>query len=122
LRLYFSKEYFYKPLKNRLLPIPKEVTSNLDPLEINYSLKRMGISQSAIARELGVSTGIVSNVVHGRTTSHFVASHIAHLLGLEISQIWPSQYIYKPRKFEGKVSPIKGYRDTKIGSKGGSPT
>ena len=116
------KEYFFKCLKNRLLPITKDVTNNLDPLEINYSLRRIGKSQSAIARELGVSTGIVSNVVHGRTTSHFVASHIAHLLGLEISQIWPSQYIYKPRKFEGKVSPIKGYRDTKIGSKGGSPT
>lgn len=69
----------------------------MNPIEIVYQLRLLGKNQAQIARELGVSGGLVSNVIHGRATAHSVAVYIASLLGREISDIWPHQYTFKPR-------------------------
>lgn len=69
----------------------------LDAVEINYRLRRLGKSQAQIAREVGVSGGVVSNVIHGRITAYAVAKHIASLLELGIEEIWPDRYCFKPR-------------------------
>ena len=70
----------------------------MDAVEINYRLRRLGKTQAQIAREVGVSGGVVSNVIHGRITAYAVAQHIAGLLGLRIEEIWPERYIFKPRQ------------------------
>ncbi len=70
----------------------------MDAIEISYRLKRLGLTQSQIARDLGVRQGVVSNVIHDRATAHGVASHIANLLELEIDELWPGRYCFKPRK------------------------
>ena len=70
----------------------------MDAIEINYRLRRLGKTQAQIAREVGVSGGVVSNVIHGRITAYAVAQHIAGLLGLRIEEIWPERYIFKPRQ------------------------
>ncbi len=70
----------------------------MDAVEINYRLRRLGKTQAQIAREVGVSGGVVSNVIHGRSTAYAVAQHIAGLLGLRIEDIWPERYIFKPRQ------------------------
>lgn len=70
----------------------------MDAVEINYRLRRLGKTQAQIAREVGVSGGVVSNVIHGRITAYAVAQHIAGLLGLRIEDIWPERYIFKPRQ------------------------
>lgn len=70
----------------------------MDALEINYRLRRIGKTQAQIAREVGVSGGVVSNVIHGRITAFAVAQHIAGLLGLRIEDIWPDRYVFKPRQ------------------------
>ena len=70
----------------------------MDAVEINYRLRRLGKTQAQIAREVGVSGGVVSNVIHGRITAYAVAQHIAGLLGLRIEDIWPEQYVFKPRQ------------------------
>ena len=70
----------------------------MDAVEINYRLRRLGKTQAQIAREVGVSGGVVSNVIHGRITAYAVAQHIASLLGLRIEDIWPERYIFKPRQ------------------------
>ena len=70
----------------------------MDAVEINYRLRRLGKTQAQIAREVGVSGGVVSNVIHGRITAYAVAQHIADLLGLRIEDIWPERYIFKPRQ------------------------
>ena len=59
----------------------------MDAVEINYRLRRLGKTQAQIAREVGVSGGVVSNVIHGRITAYAVAQHIAGLLGLRIEDI-----------------------------------
>lgn len=70
----------------------------MDAVEINYRLRRLGKTQTQIAREVGVSGGVVSNVIHGRITAHAVAQHIADLLGMRIEELWPERYIFKPRQ------------------------
>ena len=70
----------------------------MDAVEINYRLRRLGKTQAQIAREVGVSGGVVSNVIHGRITAYAVAQHIAGLLGFRIEELWPERYIFKPRQ------------------------
>ena len=69
----------------------------MDALDISYRLKRLGKTQSEIARDLGVRQGVVSNVIHDRATAHGVASYIAGLLGMRIEELWPDRYCFKPR-------------------------
>jgi len=72
--------------------------SSMEPIEISYRLRCLGKSQTQIARELQVSSGVVGNVIHGRITAHAVASYIAQLLGCTIDDLWPGQYTFKPRR------------------------
>jgi lambda repressor-like predicted transcriptional regulator len=74
----------------------------MDHVEITYRLRRMGKTQADIARELGISPGVVSNVIHGRITSYIVASHIAALICRDITELWPERYVFKPRKIKGR--------------------
>ena len=69
----------------------------MDALDISYRLKRLGKTQSEIARDLGVRQGVVCNVIHDRATAHGVASYIAGLLGMRIEELWPDRYCFKPR-------------------------
>jgi Ner family transcriptional regulator len=69
----------------------------MDALEITYRLKRAGLSQTQIARELGVSASVVGNVIHNRITAFEVANHIAGALGEDINTLWPERYTFKPR-------------------------
>lgn len=69
----------------------------MDAIDIIYRLRRLGKTQSQIARDLGVSGGVVGNVIHDRITAHAVASHIAGLLGCTVADLWPNRYIFKPR-------------------------
>lgn len=74
----------------------------MDAIEINYRLRRLGKTQTDIARELGVQGGVVSNVIHGRITAHAIAQHIALLLGQTVQDIWPDRYVFKPRTSTSK--------------------
>ena len=68
------------------------------PIDIIYQLKLRGITQSQLARDIGVSSGVVSNVINGKITAYAVAQHIAKTLDKEIKDIWPDQYVFVPRK------------------------
>jgi len=65
--------------------------------EISFRLKVQGWTQAALAKKLGVSAGLVNNVVHNRVTSHEIAKHIAMLLEEPMDALWPGRYQYKPR-------------------------
>lgn len=69
----------------------------MDALEIIYQLRRRGFSQARLARDLGVSGGVINNVIHDRVTAHGVATAIAALMGCEVTDIWPERYKFKPR-------------------------
>jgi Ner family transcriptional regulator len=69
----------------------------MDSIDINYKLKKIGITQASLARELGISTGVVNNVIHGKVTAYSIAQHIAKLIGHEVNEVWPNLYVFKPR-------------------------
>ncbi|XZG69049.1 helix-turn-helix domain-containing protein [Chitinibacteraceae bacterium HSL-7] len=76
---------------------PAMTTSPPSAIDISYRLRVVGWTQAALARELGVSAGMVNNVVHNRVTCHRVAEHIATLLQEPMQALWPGRYEYKPR-------------------------
>lgn len=84
----------------------------LSGVEIAYRLRLQGWTQAALAKEIGVSDGIVNNVIHNRATCHRVAMRIAELLGDGVQELWPGRYEFKPRttkvernvKEEGKMT------------------
>ena len=73
------------------------VTLPMDAIEITYRLRRLGFTQSDIAREMEVSQSVVSNTIRGRVTCHRVASRVAALLGQDVQTLWPKRYQFKPR-------------------------
>lgn len=77
---------------------------NRDAMAINYQLRLMGKTQAQIAQEIGVSNGVVCNVIHSRITAHAVASYIATLLGTKAEILWPERYVFKPRQRRRKTS------------------
>ena len=89
----------------------------MDAIEIIYQLHRLGKSQAQLARELGVSGGVVNNVIHNRITAHAVATHIAELLGHEVGEIWPDRYVFKPR---GRASNRREANDLAPCTEGGA--
>ncbi len=75
-----------------------DVKANLSALEINYALNKCGVNQATIARLLSVSPSTVSSVVHGKVSSYIVAEFIAETLKTSVDQLWPNQYVFKPRR------------------------
>lgn len=78
----------------------------MDSIDINYKLKKIGISQASLARELGISTGVISNVINGKATAYSIAEHIAKLIGHEVNEVWPDLYVFKPRGASKKRKPL----------------
>jgi DNA-binding XRE family transcriptional regulator len=61
-----------------------------DPIEIKIAFIRLGKTQAEVARNLGVSNVIVTNVIKGRRTSKRVKAAIAKALGKRVSELWPN--------------------------------
>ena len=61
-----------------------------DPIEIKIDLIRANILQSQIARKLGVSKVIITNVIKGRRTSRRVKKAIAKAIGRRVEELWPA--------------------------------
>ena len=77
----------------------KNKLSDMNPKEIRIALIRAGVSQAAIARELGVAPSAVCRIIDGILISDRVRRAIAAAIGIDIKRIWPSTYLYSsPRK------------------------
>ena len=83
----------------------------MDHIEISYRLRRAGSSQTAIARDLGVTRGAVNNTIVQARTSRKIATAIAAKLGLDVSEIWPGRYD-EPRRARRTTATRKARRTT----------
>ena len=72
-------------------------SGSISPLDINYSLKKVGLNQAEIARALEVSPSTVSSVINGKASSYHVARFIADTLNTTVESLWPDRYVFKPR-------------------------
>lgn len=68
------------------------------PADITAELKKVGSSQTAIARDLSVSQAAVWSVINGRKKSMRIARRIARQTGLAIEQMWPGKYMGRASK------------------------
>lgn len=64
----------------------------MHPEDIIAQLRKAKNHPSKIARDLKVHTTTVSQVIHGKATSHRVASYIASRIGKSVHQLWPGKY------------------------------
>ena len=78
----------------------KNNISNMSSLQIKILLLENNITQSEIARSLGVTPQTIWRVIDGRDISHRVRTAIAEAIGKDLKILWPSTYLYGggPRK------------------------
>jgi gp16 family phage-associated protein len=62
----------------------------MHPEQIKAEIRMKGTTPSAIADELGVSRTTVSQVISGKGVSHRISAHIAAVIGLPVSTLWPT--------------------------------
>jgi len=79
---------------------------HMDVIELIYRLKRAGHTQVSLAQELGVSHGVVNDVIHDRGASLRVASHIAAVVGVDVHKLWPDRYKDRPQPRNAGIRPI----------------
>ena len=60
---------------------PNGMGAEMQGLEIQYRLRRKGFTQADLARDLGVSHGIVSRVIRGKDRSERIENEIVRILG-----------------------------------------
>lgn len=61
----------------------------MHPELIKAAIRMTGTTPARIADELACSDVLVSQVIHGRTTSARVRRHIANVIGKSVVEIWP---------------------------------
>ena len=64
----------------------------MDALEITYRLRRKGLTQADVARDLEMLRQTVNCVIHRRQKSRRIESHIALLLGISKDILFPDRY------------------------------
>lgn len=60
----------------------------VDPIDIQYALKKRRINQVIIARETGVSAMTVSKVIHGKLRTICVMENISAKLGKSPQEVF----------------------------------
>lgn len=76
----------------------------MTPAYRQYLLKEKGVTQKAIALELGVVEMCVSKEIHDLTHSHCVRCAIAEKIGLPVDVVFPDYYNRPPQRTTSKVA------------------
>lgn len=61
----------------------------MHPEEIKAALRMKGVTPTALAEEMGVSNGTMSQVISGRSVSARIRLRIAETIGKPVASIWP---------------------------------
>ena len=76
----------------------------MTPLEIQFELKKLGITQKEIAKELGVSEMIVSKVINKQMVSNRVMQAVARAIKMDHRAVFPEYYFRPKRRVTSKVA------------------
>ena len=63
----------------------------MNSTEIRILLLRAHVTQTSIARELGVTLGFVNQIIMGRRNTMRVREAIAKAVGRRVEDLWPSE-------------------------------
>jgi Ner family transcriptional regulator len=72
--------------------IPNKESEGIHPEDIKAALRKKGLTQQAIADELGVSGTAINFVITDHSRSRPIAEFIAAKIGLSVDEIWPGSY------------------------------
>ena len=75
----------------------------MEPIDIQYQLKKRQITQKQIADALAVSQNAISKVVNKLTISDRIMRHIADLIGRDRRDVFPEYYKAPPKRITSKV-------------------
>ena len=81
----------------------------MNPLKIQYELKKKGISQKALAKKLGVSDMTVSNVVRKKVVSDRIMRAISTAIGKDHRVVYPEYYNKPPARSTSKTGLLPVY-------------
>ncbi len=63
----------------------------MHPEQIKAALRMKGITPTALADEMGVSNGTMSQVISGRSVSARIRARIASITGYSVEAMWPPE-------------------------------
>jgi transcriptional regulator with XRE-family HTH domain len=67
----------------------------MDPIEIQYRLRRKGISQKSIAQSLQVSDNAVSLIIKKRMVSARIMQAVADAIGIDVHLVFHEHFVNK---------------------------
>ncbi|MFA5075613.1 MAG: helix-turn-helix transcriptional regulator [Candidatus Babeliales bacterium] len=80
--------------------------SGMSPNDIRIAMIRSGVTQSGLARELGVTSQALYQIISGRQTSQRIREKIAERIGIDIKRIWPGDPIKPGRQTNQVVAKV----------------
>lgn len=76
----------------------------MEPIDIQYQLKKRGITQKAIAEETGKSETIVSMVIRKERVSAQVMTVISGKLDKSPKEVFPEYFLQPPKRKTSMVA------------------
>ena len=70
----------------------------MDPIDIQYHIKKNGLTQSALAASIRVSPMTVSKVIHKKLVSDRTMKAIAKAIGFDHVEVFPEYYLAPPAR------------------------
>lgn len=64
----------------------------MEPIDIQYELKKRGIMQKDVARALGVSDNVISRVINKQIVSDRIMRAVAKAIGRNHRKVFPEYY------------------------------
>jgi lambda repressor-like predicted transcriptional regulator len=61
----------------------------MTPLEIKIEILKTGVNQNQIAKKVGVTPTLVSQVIYGIRPTRYVREAIAEVIGKPVEELWP---------------------------------
>ncbi len=72
--------------------------------EIQYELKKRGITQKTVAAELGVTQMPVSKVINKLIVSSRIMCHVAKRIERDHRDVFPEYFLQPPKRSHSKVN------------------
>jgi len=76
----------------------------MEPIDIQYELKKRGITQKDIAKGLGISDNAVSKVVNKQAISDYIMRAVAAAINKDHRLVFPEYYLSPPKRITSKVA------------------
>ncbi len=78
----------------------------MEPIDIQYKLKKRKITQKALALQIGVSPITISNVIIGERISDRVMRAVAAAIGEDHRKVFDWYYLQPPKRRTSKTASL----------------